>query len=165
MKAEPPEIVLETSAAIAYLADEREWADVERLVVLAEAGRIRLLMSESAWGEIEPGHEHRRDRLQRLKKIAHHIPKVARVGESRLGLDMLGHDASREIEASFRARAGREDREQFLSFAARASATFFVTKDEDFLRDSMRTGVHNRFGFQVGRPEACLEWLKEEGVL
>jgi len=164
MDREPAKIVLETSAAIAYLTNEPESADIERLVALAEAGRIQLLMSEFAWSEIEPGHQHPADRLERLASIAHHIPKVARVGEWRLGLDMLGHDASNEIQSRIGPGAGSADTEQFLSFAARASASYFVTKDRDFLKESKRTGVHKRFGFQVGAPEACLEWLREEGI-
>ncbi len=164
MKQEPT-IVLETSAAIAYLVNEPEWEDIERLLALAEAARIQLVMSEFAWSEIKPGHKHRRDRLERLQNVAQPIPKVARVGEWRVGLDMLAHDASNEIETSFPRKAGREDREQFLSYAARATASYFVTKDKDFLKGSMRTSVHKRFGFQVGQPKSCLESLKEEGIV
>jgi hypothetical protein len=165
MKREPPKIVLETTAAIAYLASEPEWPDVETLVALAEAGKIGLLMSEFAWSQIDPEHEHRRDRLERLRNVADHMAKVARVGECRIGSDMLGHDASNEIATRLGRGAGREDTEQFLSFAARADATYFVTKDKNFVKYSMRTGVHERFGFQVGTPRACLDWLRGDGIL
>jgi predicted nucleic acid-binding protein len=166
MDREPAKIVLETSAAIAYLTNEPESADIERLVALAEAGRIELLMSEFAWSEIERGHQHRADRLERLASIAHHIPKVARVGEWRLGLDMLGHDASDEIQRALPSgvRSDRPDLEQFLSYCARSRLAFFVTKDEGFLKESARLNVHAKFGLRVGRPEGCISWLEDQAI-
>ena len=167
MKEGLPAIVLETSAAIAYLGSEPEWPDVEGLVQLAEQERVVLFMSDFAWNEIRPHRTHDKHRLNRLKKTARIIPKVARLGEWLLGEDALGHDSSHEIEASLAPPVGRSrpDVEQFLSYCAQLDADFFVTTDGGFLKDNAKAQVHDRFGFRVGRPADCVEWLRDRNLL
>lgn len=161
---EPPTIVLETSAAIAYLAREPGSRDVEGLLGLAEAGRIRIDMSDFAWLEIDKS-RHPADRLKRLSNLAGVIPNVARLGTWRLGLDVLAHDDSYEILDGLSKPASRYDREQFLSYAAQSNASFFVTNDRDFLKTSVKKRVHEKFGFQVGEPKDCIRWLREQGIV
>ncbi len=161
-----PAVALETSAAIAYLNGEAEWEEVEELVRLAEGAKISILMSDFTWREIKPHPAHDTVRLERLRRVGEPLPKVARVGEWILGVDVLGHDASSEIERRLGGGASRADREQFLSYASQPDVDFFVTKDKrDFLRNSVKERVHQRFTFQVGEPRDCLEWLREQGII
>jgi len=76
-----PAVVLETSAAIAYLNGEAAWEEIERLLRLAAGKKISVLMSDFAWREIKPHPAHDTLRLERLRSVADPLPKVARVGE------------------------------------------------------------------------------------
>ena len=160
-----PAVALETSAAIAYLNGEAEWDEVEELVRLAEGAKISILMSDFTWREIKPHPAHDTVRLERLRRVGEPLPKVARVGEWILGVDVLGHDASSEIERELRS-LGTPDIEQFLSYCAQhRKSVFFVTKDHGFLKAKAKRQVHAEFGFQVGKPADCLEWLEERKAI
>jgi hypothetical protein len=165
--ASPPVVILETSAALAYLNMECESAAVGKLVQLAERSKIVLLMSDFAWQQTDSARYQDSDRYARLAALVEHLPKVARLDEWVLGEDMLGHDSSDEIQRALPSgvRSDRPDLEQFLSYCAKSRAAFFVTKDDGFFKESAQLNVHAKFGFRVGRPEACLEWLKENGIL
>lgn len=160
-----PAIALETSAAIAYLNGEDEWEEVEELVRLAEGAKISILMSDFTWREIKPHPAHDTVRLERLRSVGEPLPNVARVGEWILGVDVLGHDASSEIEKELRSLS-TPDIEQFLSYCAQHhKSVFFVTKDRGFLKAKAKREVHAKFGFQVGKPADYLEWLRRQKLV
>ncbi|MFC2026403.1 hypothetical protein ACFLUX_00290 [Chloroflexota bacterium] len=131
---------------------------------LAETGHIELFASDFAWGEVhQPTSELGERRMQRLRRVANHAPKVFRIGESVLGgEDVLGHDGSSDIESTL-SHASRPDKEQFLSYAA-LGLDFFVTKDEHHLKMSVKTKLANQYRFQIGKPEECLAWLEKCGI-
>ena len=156
-------ICLETSSIIGFLQGERDCQPVERLLTLAESGQVELFVSDFAWEEIyKPLDELGNSRKERLRYVAKHLPKVARIGEWELGSDVLGHDDSAEIEGAL-SQTGRPDREQFLSYAA-LGLDFFVTKDKDYLKKSVRSKFVKEYGFKVGRADECVDWLEQRGI-
>ena len=156
-------VCLETSCIIGFLNGEPDCQSMEMLLNLAETGHIELFASDFAWGETrQPTSEPGKRRMQRLRCATKPVPKVARIGEWVLGEDVLGHDDSSGMEATL-SRASRPDREQFLSYAA-VGLDFFVTKDDHYLKRSVRARLANQYGFRVGRPEECLTWLKKCGI-
>jgi hypothetical protein len=127
---------------------------------MAETGQAELFVS---WGEIyKPLDKLGEIRKKRLVRVAKQLPKVARIGEWQLGINVLGHSDSAEIEDTI-LKASRPDREQFLSYAA-LGLNFFVTKDKDYLKKSVRQKFIKQYGFQVGKPDECLGWIKKRGV-
>ena len=156
-------VCLETSCIIGFLNDEPDCRSIERLLNLAETGHVDLFVSDFAWRETrQPIGELDKRKMQRLKCATKPLPKVARIGEWVLGEDVLGHDDSLDIETAL-SRASRPDREQFLSYAA-VGLDFFVTKDNHYLKNSVRARLANQYGFKVGMPEECLSWLKKCGI-
>jgi hypothetical protein len=158
-----PAVVLETSAAIAYLKSEPEAPDVESLLRLAEAGKIKILMSKFAWEEIKPDRQPL-EKLGRLRDLAEHLPNVFRLDISRLdGGDVLGHDASGKLDSSSPRSASGKDREQLLSYAARNEMAFLVTKDGDFMNKPLRE-LYATHDLRIGTPLQCVAWLKSLGI-
>ena len=156
-------ICLETSTIIGFLQDEPDCQSIERLLVLAKAGLIELFVSDFAWQEIyklldEKGNT----KKECLKQVAKHLPKAARIGEWRLGFDVLAHNDSIEIEKTL-SHSSRSDTEQFLSYAA-LDVDFFVTKDKHYLKKSVRSELVKEYGFQIGTADECIGWLKQKGV-
>jgi hypothetical protein len=129
---------LETSCIIGFLNGEPDCEPVGRLLTLAETGHVELFVSDFAWKETyKPLDKLGISRKERLRYVTEHLPKVARIGEWRIGLDVLGHDDSAGIERTL-LQASRLDGEQFLSYAA-FSLTFFATKDNGYLKKSVRS--------------------------
>ena len=156
-------ICLETSCIIGFLNGEPDCEPVGRLLTLAEAGHVELFVSDFAWEETyKPLDKLGTSRKERLRYVTEHLPKVARIGEWRIGLDVLGHDDSAEIERAL-LQASRPDREQFLSYAA-FGLTFFVTKDNDYLKKSVRSKLVKQYGFQVGTPDECMDWIEQREI-
>lgn len=154
-------ICLETSVIIGFLQDEPDCQPIETLLTLAENNQIELFASNFAWEEAyKPLNKLGKSRKERLMRLTKHLPKVARLGEWQLGLDVLGHDDSPEIEFTV-SKASRSDIEQFLSYAA-LSLDFFVTKDRGFLKKSVHSKLTNEYGFQVGTVKECINWLKQK---
>ena len=155
-------ICIETSYIIGFLRGETDCVHVERLLALAESGQVEVFISDFAWEETyKPMDEFGNSRMERLRCVAKHLPKVARIGEWRLGLDVLGHNDSAEIESTL-SQASRSDREQFLSYAA-LGLDFFVTKDEHYLKKSVRNKYEKEYGFRVGRADECINWIEWGG--
>lgn len=99
-------------------------------MTLTETGYVELFVSDFAWEETyKPLDKLGTSRKERLRYVTKYLPKVAHMGEWRIGLDVLGHDDSAEIECTL-LQASRLDGEQFLSYAA-FGPTFFATKDDD----------------------------------
>jgi hypothetical protein len=158
-----PAVMLETSVAMAHLKGEPEALTIEMLLALAEAGAIRILMSDYARREIVPSRQPE-GKLSRLYSVAELVPNVARIGDWRLGVDMLGHDASEEIEKMLPSERTRQDLEQLLSYAARHEMSYLVTKDKrDLLKVSIQK-LYEKHGFNVGTPAECIEWLRSLGI-
>lgn len=156
-------ICLETSCIIGFLKGEPGCKPIERLLTLAETGDAELFVSDLAWKEqYKPLDELGDSRKKRLWQVFCNTPKVARIGEWVLGEDVLGHDDSAEIEAAL-SHASRPDREQFLSYTA-LGLDFFITKDNDYLKKSVRSKLVKQYGFQVGTPQECLTWIQESGI-
>jgi hypothetical protein len=156
-------VCLETSCIIGFLNGEPDCQAIEVLLNLADTGYIELSVSDFAWEEIyQPISELGKREIQRLRRVANPMPKVARIGEWALGEDVLGRDDSSDIEATL-SHASRPDKEQFLSYTA-IGLDFFVTKDNHYLKRSVRTRLVNQYGFEVGRPGECLNWLKKCGI-
>ncbi len=156
-------ICLETSCIIGFLKDEPDCRSIERLLTLAESDQLELFVSNFAWEEsYKPLDELGNSRKECLRCVAKHLPKVARIGEWILGEDVLGHDDSAEIEGVL-SKASRPDKEQFLSSAA-LGLDFFTTKDDDYLKESVRNKLVKEYGFQVGTPDECVNWIKHKGI-
>jgi len=153
-------ICLETSCVIGFLKGEPDCEPIEKLLSLAETSDSELFVSNFTWEEqYKPLDELGKHRKERLKRLANLPPKVARLGEWVLGEDALGHDDSARIESTL-SKASRADREQFLSYAT-LGLDFFVTKDYHFLKKSVRSKLISHYGFQVGTPEKCVHWIKQ----
>lgn len=153
-------VCLETSSIIGFLKGEPDCEPVEKLLTLAESGQLEVFVSNFAWEEVcKPMDELGNSGMERLRCVAKGLPKVARVGEWRLGLDGLGHDNSADIERTI-SQASRPDREQFLSYAA-LGLGFFVTKDKHYLKKSVRNKYEKEYGFRVGRADECVEWIEQ----
>jgi len=156
-------ICLETSCIIGFLKGEPDCQPIEKLLTLAETGQVKLFISNFAWEETyKPLDELGNSRKERLEHLTNPSPKVARLGEWVLGEDVLGHDDSAEIESAL-SKASRPDREQFLSYAA-LGLDFFVTKDKHYLKKSVRSKFVKQYGFQVGKPDECMDWIKQRGI-
>jgi predicted nucleic acid-binding protein len=153
-------ICLETSAIIGFFNDEQDCQAIEKLLTLAEAAQVELLTSNFAWEEqYKPLNELGNSRKERLKCLTRYLPKVARIGEWQLGVDVLGSDDSAEIESTL-SKASRPDREQFLSYAA-LGLDFFVTKDKHYLKKSIRSKLIKQYSFKVGTPNECIHSIEE----
>ena len=156
-------ICLETSCIIGFLKGEPDCEPIERLLTLAVTGDLEFFVSTFAWEEqYKPLDELGKHRKEQLERLANPSPKVARLGEWVLGKDVLGHNDSAKIENTL-SKASRPDREQFLSYAA-LGLDFFVTKDNHFLRKSVRSKLVLQYGFQAGTPEECVHWIKQSKI-
>jgi predicted nucleic acid-binding protein len=155
-------IFLETSSIIGFLNSEPDCQAIDKILTLAKAGQIEIFVSDFAWEEQKgPLDEMGSSKKKRLESLANHAAKVARIGEWVLGVDVLAHDNSAEIESTL-STASQPDREQFLSHAALGS-DFFVTKDKDFLKESVLSKFAKQYGFKVGTPEECLTFIEKRG--
>ncbi len=155
-------VCLETSCIIGFLNCETDCQPIERLLTLAEDSQVELYVSDFAWQEIvTPLDQSGVEKMERLRRVAKYLPKVARLGEWVLGEHVLGHDNSPGIERGL-SHASRPDREQFLSYAA-VGLDYFVTKDHHYLKRSVRTQFVDQYGFEIGMPEECLAWLEKQG--
>ena len=156
-------ICLETSCIIGFLKGESDCQPIDKILTFAETGQLELFVSDLAWEEIhKPLDEIGNRRKERLKSLTNHLPKVARIGEGVLGEDVLGHDDSTDIERSL-SKASRPDKEQFLSYAA-LGLDFFVTKDDHYLKKSVRSKFVKAYGFEVGRAAECVHWIEQRGI-
>ncbi len=155
-------ICLETSSIIGFLKGEHDCQPIEGLLTLAETSGIEIFVSHFAWEEIyKPLNGLGNSRKERLRRVAKHLPKVARLDELRLDFDVLGHDGSAEMEGVL-LKAGRPDTEQFLSYAA-FGLEFFVTKDEHYLKKSAQSKLEE-WGFSICTAEECLNWIRQRGI-
>ena len=153
-------ICLETSSIIGFVKGEPDCQPVEQLLTLAETGEVEIFVSDFAWKEAyKPLDELGNSRKELVRRVAKALAKVARLGEWELGLDVLGHDNSAELEHSL-SIANQPDKEQFLSYAA-LGLDFFVTKDNHFLRSHVRNKFREEYGFQVGNAKECMDWVNK----
>ena len=162
---EVPKLLIESSAALSYLKGEPDGASVAALIESARAGRVRLAMARTGWGEIEPRPADPPMFLARYQLYAEVVGfqgDVARADHWVLGVDVLGDDDTPFIDENVRGGTSLRDRNQLLA-ASVGGYWCLVSHDTDFTqRGQNRERVLDRYGLRVLTGEQALECLRSE---